>query len=104
VNTSHAVEEGAHSPSWLNGLIIIEIIVNYKLGPQNETHTLGKDAHSPSWPNELINIIITIIIIILGTGIANVCQFFRNRYIKYVVRIHNNNNNNNKYAYAGQTK
>jgi hypothetical protein len=27
VNTSHTPEEGAHSPSWPNGLIIIVIII-----------------------------------------------------------------------------
>jgi hypothetical protein len=82
VNTSRASQEGthspsspngliiiiisnAHSPSWPNGLIIIIIIIIMLFDIADDVNTSRapeEGAHSPTWPKELIIIIIIIIL------------------------------------------
>jgi hypothetical protein len=49
VNTSHVPEEGAHSQSWPNGLIIIIIVIIVKGGSRSKaTHSHPLDQAPPS--------------------------------------------------------
>jgi hypothetical protein len=54
--TSYTPEEGAHSPSWPNGLIIIIVLIGILSDDAvdvNTSHTPEEGIHSPSWPNRL---------------------------------------------------